>query len=137
MQGRAAIGRQNAASQARLQFVLLLAAAWNVLSFALILLNTRLLRVGDLDGALGARPLSGSHLVLALAYGFAARNPLRYRFVLWLATVEQFIAIFATAFHWARGDAGFVESAAPVAVSALLLVLLLTNLPRQADTIGA
>jgi hypothetical protein len=128
------IGRPDPTSQARLQLTLVLLAAWDLLAFLLELTNTRLLRIGSIDGALGARSVSGTMAVLAIAYLYAARNPVRYRFVLWMATLEQFVALFACAFHWARNDVGFAEAALPILVAAGFLVMLLTNLPRQTDT---
>lgn len=128
------IGRPNPTSQARLQLILVLLAAWDMLAFLLELTNTRLLRVGGIDGALGARSVSGTMAVLAIAYLYAARNPIRHRFVLWLATLEQFVALFSCTFHWARSDVGFGEAVVPILAAAGFLVLLMTNLPRQTDT---
>lgn len=129
------IGRPNPTSQARLQFILVLLAAWDLLAFALELTNTRLLRVGGIDGALGARSVSGTMAVLAIAYLYAARNPIRHRFVLWLATLEQFVALFSCTFHLARHDVGLSEATVPILAAAGLLVLLMTNLPRQTDAV--
>lgn len=129
------IGRPNPTSQARLQLILVLLAAWDFSAFLLELTNTRLLRIGSIDGALGARSVSGTVAVLAIAYLYAARNPVRYRFILWMATLEQFVALFACTFHWARGNVGFGEVALPIFAAASFLVMLLTNLPRQTDTV--
>ncbi len=129
------IGRPNPSSQARLQLLLVALAAWNLTGFLLELTNARLIDVGDIEGLLGARAVSGSMLVLGIGYAYAARNPVRYRFMLWLAALEQVVGLFATAFHWTRGDLGFGESALPIIVAAGFLVLLMTNLPRQTDTI--
>lgn len=131
------IGRPNPTSQARLQLVLLALAAWDMLAFFLELTNTRFLEVGGIDGILGARAVSGSMGVLAIAYLYAARNPIRHRFVLWLASIEQFVALFSYTFHWARDDIGAEEALLSIAVAAAFLVLLLINMPRQTDTIGA
>jgi len=129
------IGRPNPASQARLQLVLFLLAAWDFLAFILTLTNTRLLRLGGIEGVLGARSVSGATAVLAIAYVYAARNPVRYRFVLWLASLEQFVAMFAYTFHWARGDVGLGETVLPILAAAGFLVFLLMNLPRQTDVV--
>ena len=129
------IDRPNPTSQARLQLILILLAAWDLLAFFLELTNTRLLKIGGIDGVLGARSVSGAMAVLAIAYIYAARNPIRHRFVLWLASLEQFVAMFAATFHWARGDVGAGEAVVPILASAALLVLLMTNLPRQTDSI--
>jgi len=129
------IGRPNPTSQARLQLILVVLAAWDLLAFFLELTNTRFLTIGGIEGVLGARAVSGTTAVLAIAYLYAARNPVRHRFVLWLASLEQFIALFTYMFHWARGDIGFGETALPIAAAALFLVALIINLPRQTDTI--
>ena len=127
--------RLTPASQARLQLILILLAAWDLLAFLLELGNTSLLRIDGIDGVLGGRSVSGATAVLAIAYLYAARNPIRYRFILWLASIEQLIALFAATFHWARGDVGATEVIIPILVAAGFLVLLLTNLPRQTDTL--
>jgi hypothetical protein len=129
------IGRPNATSHARLQLILVALGAWNLLALLLELTNAGPMNVGDVDGILGARALSGAVGVLGVAYFYAARNPVRYRFVLWLATLEQFVALFTATFHWARGDVGGDEAVVPIIISAAFLVLLMTNLPRQTDTI--
>lgn len=129
------IGRPNPSSQARLQLLLVLLAAWNLLGFLLQLANARLIKVDGIDGLLGGRAVSGSAAVLAIAYLYAARNPVRHRFVLWLASLEQLIAVFAMTFHFARGDLRFGETVAPIIVAVVFLVLLIMYLPRQTDTI--
>jgi hypothetical protein len=129
------IGRPNAASQARLQLILILLAAWNLGAFLLLLSDSRFLSVAEVGGFLGARSLGGSMAVLAIAYLYAARNPVRYRFVLWLASLEQFMALFTGTFYWARGTVEFGEAAVPILVAAVFLVLLLINLPRQTDSL--
>lgn len=129
------IGRPNPTSQARLQLTLVLLAAWDFVAFLLQLTNTGLLEVHDIDGVLGARSASGALAVLAIAYVYAARNPVRYRFVLWLASLEQFVALFAATFHWARGDFGAAEAIVPILAAAAFLVMLMGNMPRQTDAI--
>ena len=84
---------------------------------------------------LGGRSVGGEIAVLAIAYLYAARNPMRYRFILWLASLEQFIALFAATFHWVRGDIGAGEAAIPILVAAGFLVLLMTNMPQQTDRV--
>ena len=129
------IGRPNPASQARLQLILVALAAWDFLAFLLELTNTRLLTIDGIHGMLGARSVGGATAVLAIAYLYAARNPIRYRFVLWLASLEQVVAVFAYGFHWARSDVGFGQTALPVAAAGIFIVLLVANLPRQTDTL--
>ena len=129
------VSRPEAASQARLQLVLILLAAWNGLTFVLQLVNADVLEAGNIDGLLGARALSGASGVLAIAYAYAARNPLRYRVIVWIGLIEQVVALFSYTFHLARNDIEFSEAWLPIAVAAIFLVLLLATLPRQTDTI--
>ena len=131
------IGRPNPTSQARLQLILIALAVWDLLAFVFELTNTRLLEIEDIDGLLGARAVGGTTAVLAIAYLYAARNPIRHRFVLWLASLEQFVALFSSTFHLARNDIELGEAIVPMVVAAVFLVLLMTNLPRQTDVIGA
>jgi hypothetical protein len=130
------LARTNPTSQARLQLILVLLAAWNLLTFFLELTNGRFLQVNDIDGVLGVRAVGGSTAVLALAYLLAVRNPVRYRFVLWLASIEQVLTLFVATFHWARGDVAAGETLLPLLVAVAFLVALIPNLPRQTDTIG-
>jgi hypothetical protein len=135
MQARA-IGRTGASSRARLQVILIALAGWNLLTFLLELASTALIDIESIDGILSGRAIGGAGAVLGVAYLYAARNPVRYRFLLWLATLEQFVALFSMTFHWARDDAAFGEVAVPMLVAVVFLVLLLTNLPRQTDTMA-
>ena len=113
--------------------MLVLLAAWDLLAFLLELAQTSMLKVGNIHGILGGRAVGGAVVVLAIAYLYAARNPIRYRFVLWLASLEQLIAMFAVTFHWARGGLGAGQAIVPLLVAVGFLVLLMTNLPRQTD----
>ena len=130
-----AIGRPNPTSQARLQLLLILLAAWDLAAFLLELANRSLLDIGGVDGILGARAYSGTTAVLAIAYMYAARNPIRHRFVLWLASIEQLVALFSYAWHRAIGDLNTSEVLLPVAVSAIFFLLLVRYLPRQTDSV--
>ena len=127
------IGRPNPTSQARLQLILIVLAAWNIAAFAFELLNVGPIRVGEIEGVLGARALAGETLVLALAYIYAARDPMRHRIILWVATLEQFVALFTAGFHWARGDVSGSEALLPILAAAVFLVALVSSLPRTAD----
>jgi hypothetical protein len=131
------IGRPNPSSQARLQLTLIALAAWNLLTFVLDLASASVIDVGDIDGVLGGRAVGGATAVLGIAYIYAARNPVRYRFVLWLASLEQFVSLFSMTFHWARNDVQCIEVVVPMFVAIGFLTLLVTNLPRQTDTITA
>lgn len=127
------IGRPNPTSQARLQLLLILLAAWDLLAFGLTLVNRSALEIGGVDGILGARAYAGTTAVLAIAYIYAARNPIRHRFVLWLASLEQVVAFFSYGWHRATGDINTSEMLLPIAVSAIFLVLLILYLPRQTE----
>jgi hypothetical protein len=129
-----AISRTSASSRARLQLVLLALAAWNLVTFLLELASTALIDIERVDGVVGGHAVSGASAVLGIAYVYAARNPVRYRFIAWLALIEQVVALFSMAFHWARDDVSFGEVALPMVVATVFLVLLLTTLPRQTDT---
>ena len=127
------IGRHNPTSQARLQLILILLAAWNIVAFAFELLNVGPIRIGGIEGVLGARAVGGATLVLALAYIYAAREPMRHRVILWMATLEQFVSLFTAGFHWARGDVTGGEAILPIIASAAFLLALIWSLPRQGD----
>jgi hypothetical protein len=129
------IGRPNPTSQARLQLILGVLAMWNLLAFLLELTNAAPLRVGGIEGILGARAVGGATGVLAFAYLYAIRNPLRYRFIVWMAALEQVIALFAYTFHLARDDVGMSEVLLPTVVAIALLVAVVSHLPRQTDTL--
>ncbi len=130
-------GRSAIASQARIRLVLLALAAWDALGFLVELsFDTPAFRIkgGDVEGFMAARAFSGSLIVLAAAYLYAARNPARHRFVLWLAVLEQLAALVTGIAHWARGDLSAGESIVPLLIAALFLVLILLNYPRGRET---
>ena len=132
-----AVSRTGASSRARLQLVLLALAAWNLVTFLLELASTALIDIEQVDGLLGGRAVSGASAVLGIAYVYAARSPVRYRFIVWLGLIEQVVALFSMTFHWARDDVSFGEVAVPMLVATVFLVLLLTTVPRQTDTMTA
>lgn len=130
------VGRTDSASQARLQLILVALAAWNLVGYGAGLVDSSLLHVA-VDGMLGGRAVSGASAVLALAYLYAARSPFRYRFVIWLAAVEQVVALFSMGFHWMRDDVTSGDIWLPMLAAAVFLTLLMVNLPRQTDTLRA
>lgn len=128
-------GRGAGASQARIRLVLLALAAWDVVGFLVQLaFDSPAFRVnGDVEGFLAARAVSGSLIVLAAAYAYAARNPSRHRFVLWMAVLEQLAGLVTGVAHWARGDLSAGESILPLVVAVAFLVLILFNYPRERE----
>jgi hypothetical protein len=130
------IGRPDPSSQARAQLVLVALAAWDLITFIAELVRSSLLEVAS-DGALGGRAFAGTTLVLAIAYLYAARDPMRNRFVLWIASLEQVIGLFSMAFHWARDDTTTGDVWLPMLASAVFLALLIGTLPRQTATMRA
>ena len=51
--------------------------------------------------------------------------------MLWLGVIEQGATALFAVYHTAVGDIDFEGMVLPLAVAAALLVLLLTNMPRQ------
>ena len=123
----------------RLQFLLLLLIVWDALALAAELSFGGPLfepSDGEIGGFLAARgSFGGAALVplVAYLYGFA-RGPLRHRGVLWLGVIEQGATALFAVYHAALGDIDFEGMVLPLAVAAALLVLLLTNMPRQTSS---
>jgi hypothetical protein len=115
-----------------LRTVLLLMVAWDLLGAVLqLMFDTSLLSANaQPSGILAGRGYSGALFVTAALYLIAARNPVRYRFILWLAVFEQLVAIGTGIFHGARGDLKWTGEIIPVGVAIAFLVLLLLNFPR-------
>ena len=116
----------------RLRLILLLMAAWDILGFFVQLYaDTFAFRIdGDIKGVLAARALSGALIVPAVVYLYALRDPLRHRAVLWLAVIEQLVAICTAVFHLAADDFGLGSTVVPLAVAIAFLVLVLLNYPQ-------
>ncbi len=116
----------------RLRLILLLMAVWDILGFLVQLYTDSFaFRVeGDMEGFLAARAFSGALIVPAVVYLYAIRDPLRHRAVLWLAAIEQLVAICAAVFHLAADDFGVGSVIVPLAVAIAFLVLVLVNYPR-------
>lgn len=122
--------------QARLRLLLLGLALWDLVGFLVELaFDSSAFRVrGDVEGFLAARAFSGSLIVLAAAYIYAARNPLRHRIVIWMAVLEQLAALFTGVAHWMRDDLSTGETIIPLLVALAFLVLILLNYPRERET---
>ena len=116
----------------RLRLILLLMAMWDLLGAVVQLYTDSFaFRIdGELEGFLAARALSGALVVPAVVYLYALRDPLRHRAVLWLAVIEQLVAICTAVFHLAADDFGLGSMVVPLAVAVAFLILVLLNYPR-------
>jgi len=127
--------RPDLSTQRRLQLVLLLMIAWEVLLlFSEITFGSSLFQVdGDqISGVLGARgSLSGAAVIPIALYGFAfTRGPLRYPSILLVGAIEQVATIVFGAYHLFVDDIDAASYIVPLAVSLTFLTLILINLPR-------
>ena len=116
--------------------LLMLLAAWAILgALTEIFSDSFLLELkGEADGILAGRALGGEAIALAALYLYAARDPGRYRFVFWVALVEQVAAIPLHFYHWGAHDVGLKGIILPVAVAAGFLFLLIPNLLQPRET---
>jgi ABC-type multidrug transport system permease subunit len=116
----------------RLQFILLLMALWDLLGAIVQLFFDSFLFSAEAQpsGILAGRAFSGALVIPAVLYLYAARNPFRHRSILWLAVIEQLVAICTGVFHWAAEDLKFGGVVVPVAVAIAFLILVLLNFPR-------
>jgi hypothetical protein len=123
----------------RLQLILVLLAAWDLLGFVVPLLADSFLFGidGELDGILAGRVLSGAIIVPAVLYLYAARRPERYRGILWVAVIEQLVAIVTGVFHLAAGTVGLGEVVIPLAVAVAFLIVVLLNFPTGPKPVEA
>lgn len=117
----------------RLQIILVLLAAWDALGFVVQLLaDTFAFKIdGELQGVLAARALSGALIVPVILYLYAARDPFRYRGILWIAVIQQLVAVATAVFHLAAGAFDLEEMVIPVAVAVAFLILVLLNFPTR------
>ena len=84
----------------------------------------------EMSGVLTGRAFSGALFVTGILYLIGARDPVRYRFILWLAVIEQLIAVCTGIFHGARSDIRWSDLVLPIGVAMLFLVLVLRNFPH-------
>ena len=114
----------------RPRVTLALLAAWAILGVIVEFSSDSFLF--DLDeqanGVLAGRALGAEAAAPAALYIFAARNTRRYRFVFWIAFIEQGVAVIANIIHWTADDFGFESVILPIAVAIGFLVLLVPNL---------
>ena len=115
-----------------LRLVFLIAALWDILGgVAGLSFSGPLLDIKDTpSGILAARPFGSALFVIALLYLIAARDPLRHRFILWLAVLEQLIAIVIGVYQGASDNLKWEGLVIPVGMAIILLVLFLLNYPR-------
>lgn len=114
----------------RPRVLLILLAAWAILgALTEIFSDSFLLELNlEADGVLGGRALGGEAIALAALYLYAAHAPERYRFVLWVALVEQVAAVPLNFYHWGADDFGFESVVLPIAVALVFLFLLIPYL---------
>ena len=123
----------------RLQVVLLLLIVWDVLGIAAELTyGGPLFKFSGvkIDGFLGARGAFNGGLFVPLtiyAYAFV-RGPGRRGGLLWVGVVEQLGGALFGVYHVASGDVRFGAAIAQLAVSLVLLMAVLLNMPREAAT---
>ena len=125
-------------SERRLRAMLVLVMAWEVVALiAEVTFGGPLAKVsGDQIGGLlaGRASFGGAPLVLLVLYVYAfAQGPLRHRGILWLAALEQLAIVLFSIFH-VTSDIEVEGMIIPVVVSILLLIVLLTNMPREQTT---
>ena len=115
-----------------LRIILLLMAAWDIIGAVVqLMFDTSLFSMrAQPVGILAGRGFSGALFVTAALYLIAARNPVRYRNVLWLGVLEQLVAVCVGIFHGARQDLKWGGEIVPVGVAMAFLILLLLNFPR-------
>ena len=127
--------RPSPSTQRRLQLVLLLMIAWEVLLLASELsFGSGLFEIdGDqISGVLGSRGgFSGAAVIPIALYGFAfTRGPLRHPSILLVGALEQVAAIVFGGYHVVVDDLELGSYVVPLAVSLTLLVLIVVNTPR-------
>jgi len=123
----------------RLQLVLLLLIAWDLVGLlAELSFGSPLFKVsGDrVTGILAARGSFGGALVVPLTlYIYALiRGPMRYRGLVWIGVLEQAMVVVFAVYHTVADDIKVAGAVAPIIVSGALVVLLLLNMPRGAET---
>ena len=126
-----AFGKYSALSSLRrLQLGLVLLAIWELLgALAQFFMDSFLLRAHP-EGILAGRAFGGDLLVLAVLYIYVARDPLRYRAVIWLAVIEQLAAIVFGVFHLASDNITKGGLILPIFVPMGFLIYLLLHYPR-------
>jgi len=118
----------------RLRLILFLMIIWEALAIvAELSFGGFLFEIsGDkIGGFLAARGSFGGAAVMPMfIYIYALRAPLRYRGLLYLACLENAVAILFALYHFVAGDLEGQAVVITMAISAGFLVAFLLNLPR-------
>jgi len=131
--------RRGLSPRLRLQSVLLLMIAWDAIAvLAELTFGGPLFKISEakISGWIGARGAFGGIAVVPLVlYSYAlVRGPVRYRGLLWVGVLEQTMAALFGVYHLAVHDVKPEAAVAPIVISLGLVVLLLTNMPREQTT---
>src|SRR5262245_48254756 len=122
----------------RLRLLLFLMVIWEALAIiAELSFGGFLFEISGhkISGFLAGRGSFGGAAILPMfIYIYALRAPLRYRGLLYLAVLENAATILFCLFHLAVGDVEAQGVVGVMAVSAVLLVAFLLNLPRGSVT---
>ena len=118
----------------RLRLILFLMIIWEALAvIAELSFGGFLFEISGskISGFLGARgSFAGAALLPMFIYIYALRAPLRYRGLLYLAVLENAVAILFVLIHLAVGDLEAQAAFATMLISAVFLLAFLLNLPR-------
>jgi hypothetical protein len=128
--------RRSVSSGRRLQLVLLLLIAWDIIALlAELSFGGPLFKISgdEIGGFLAARgSFSGAALVPIGLYLYAlVRGPLRHRNILWVAVLELGAASLFAVYHVALNQVELEGTVVPLVVSLGLLVFLLVSMPRS------
>jgi hypothetical protein len=129
--------RSDSTQTRRLQLILLLLILWDAIAIAAELsYGGPLFKLSgsEIGGVIAARgSFGGAAAVTLIAYAYGLlRGAERHRGVLWLGVLEQGATALFAVYHIAVNDIEVEGGLVPLAVASGLLVLLLTNMPRQA-----
>ncbi len=117
--------------------VLVLLAVWDIVGIVAQVLSGSFLfdmEGAEASGIFAGRAFSASMIVPAIVYLYAARDPMRYRRVFWLALIEQVAVILSCFYHRGAGDITWAGTIIPAAISGGLIVLVFLTMfqPREA-----
>ena len=133
---RSVDSRRGLSPRVRLRAVFLLLIVWDVLGIAAELtFGGPLFKLtgSKVDGLLGARGAFNGALFVPLAvyvYAFVRGSGSRGG-LLWVAVVEQLTGALFAVYHVASADVRFGAAIAQLAVSLILLLVVVLNMPRE------